>query len=172
MYQIGDVILYGTTGVCRIEEVSSKKKPSGGEQLYYKMRPIYQDCTIYAPVDNPKVFTRPVISKEEAERLIDMIPGIETKAYEGHPMRELVEHYESSIKTHKCEDLLEMTKSIYSKRKSAIEHKRKFGAVDERFMRRAEDLLFGEFAVALGISKDDVPKYISSRISAMNVENQ
>ena len=42
--------------------------------------------------------------------------------------------------------------------------KKKFGAMDERYMKRAEDMLFGEFAVALGIDKNEVQAYISKRI--------
>ena len=37
--------------------------------------------------------------------------------------------------------------------------------IDERFMRRAEELLFGELAVALGIEREDVPDYIAGRLS-------
>ena len=170
MYQVGDVILYGSTGVCRIEEITDRKDPQGQIRPFYKIKPIYQQCVIYAPVEKCKVFTRPVISKEEAERLIDMMPTVKTEAYEGKHMRELVEHYESSINTHRCEDLIEMTKSIYMKRRAAIMNKRKFGAVDERFMKRAEDLLYGELAVALGIKRADVPAYIENRLKALETE--
>ena len=32
-------------------------------------------------------------------------------------------------------------------------------------MKRAEDLLYGEFAVVLGIAREDVEKYITERIA-------
>ena len=35
---------------------------------------------------------------------------------------------------------------------------------DEKFLRRAEDLLFGELAVALDISRDKVTDYIADRL--------
>lgn len=44
--------------------------------------------------------------------------------------------------------------------------KRKFGQVDARFMKRAENLLYGEFSVALGIPFDDVQGYIAGRSPA------
>ena len=37
--------------------------------------------------------------------------------------------------------------------------------IDERFMRRAEELLFGELAVALEIEREDVPAYLAERLS-------
>jgi len=57
-----------------------------------------------------------------------------------------------------------MTKSLYAKRCEAEREKRKFGAVDERFLKEAEELLFGELAAALEIEKSEVLDYITSRI--------
>jgi len=50
--------------------------------------------------------------------------------------------------------------------KSAIaeEQGRKLGQMDERYMKKAEDLLDGEFAVALGIPKESVGSYIESKL--------
>lgn len=166
MYSIGDLILYGNTGVCRIEDIVEKTVPGNGKRLYYAIKPVYQECSIFTPVDNTKVFMRPVISKEEAERLIDLIPQVQAEAYQSNALRELVEHYEESFKTHRCEDLIELTMSIYAKKQLLESQKRKFGAVDERFMKRAEDLLFGELAVALEIPRNEVQKYISKKIES------
>ncbi len=106
----------------------------------------------------------PIISKDEAENLIDTIPEIKVEAYHSRVIRDLTEHYEAAFASHTCEALLELTMSIYQKKKYLEQQKRKFGAVDERFMKRAEDLLFGELAAALGIKKDEVQGYIHNRI--------
>jgi CarD family transcriptional regulator len=42
--------------------------------------------------------------------------------------------------------------------------KKKLGAIDERFKKKAEELLFGEFAVVLDIPKEDVRSYISNKV--------
>lgn len=165
MYQVGELVLYGNTGVCKITEISSKELPgTNATQLYYTMKPLHQECMIFTPVDNKKVFMRPVISKHEAERLIDTIPGMETQIYHSSVMSELTQHYEASFQTHDCADLIVLTMSIYAKKRSMEEQKRRFGAVDERFMKRAEELLFSELAAALGIARDDVPGYIEKRV--------
>ena len=168
VYQVGDLIYYGNTGVCKIVEISPSSLPGAAKgQLYYTIRPLYQECVIYVPVDSDKVFIRPVISREEAERLIDQIPTIRVEAYHGRVISELAQHYESALRTHDCGDLIELTMSIYAKKRNAEEQKRKFGMVDERFMKRAEDLLFGELAAALGMDRDDVPGYIAARVDAL-----
>ena len=75
MYQIGELIVYGGTGVCRVEGIETQKQKGTAETRdYYLLKPLYQDGTIRIPVDT-KVFMRPVISRGEAEGLIDAIPG-------------------------------------------------------------------------------------------------
>lgn len=169
MYQVGDFVIYGNTGVCQITEI----KPLaylGNEQMYYILTPVFQNCTISTPVENRKVFMRPVISKEEAERLIEKIPSIHAQAYHNSVLRQLTDHYEAVLETHDCEALVELTMSIYSKKRVFEEQKRKFGAIDERFMKKAEELLFGELSVALGIPKGEVVDYISARIQSLPAE--
>lgn len=80
MSQVGELIVYGGTGVCRVEAVETPQQrgPEAGRQ-YYLLKPLYQDGTIRIPVDS-KVFMRPVISRQEAEALIDAIPGMHAEA--------------------------------------------------------------------------------------------
>lgn len=152
-------------GVCRIEAVETRVLPKGtGEAQFYVLRPVYQTCSVSTPVDNDKIIMRPVISREEAEHLIDTIPNVHAEAYHNKVLRQLSEHYEAIIKLYDCAGLIELLLSTYDKRRQCAQQKKKFGAMDERYMKRAEDMLFGEFAVALGIDKNEVPDYIIRRI--------
>ena len=54
--------------------------------------------------------------------------------------------------------------SIYAKRQQAEAQKRRLGMVDERFMKQAEKMLYGEFSVALGIPYEEVQPYIARRL--------
>jgi len=168
MYKVGSFVFYGSTGVCQVMDISAQAMGSGSaKQVYYTLKPLCQECMIYTPVDNPKVFMRPIISKEEAEGLIDRIPDIHAEPFHSQVLSQLTEHYKEGIGTHNCATLLKMTMSIYAKRQLILSQKRKFGAVDERFMKQAEDLLFNEFAAALGLGRDEVPDYIEKRVAAV-----
>lgn len=165
MYQVGDLILYGSTGVCKVADITTQELAGKDKkQLFYVLEPLYQNCTIFTPVNTTKIFMRPIISKDEAERLIDMIPAIRAEAYHNRALNQLAEHYKAALITHDCSDLIELSMSIYAKKQFAEQQKRKFGVVDEKFMKRAEDLLFGELAAALNIPKDQVPEYIAERV--------
>ena len=165
MYQAGELILYGRTGVCRVEEITAvKQRGAEAEQMYYVLKPLYQSCNITTPVGSTKVFSRRIISREEAERVIGTIPTVKPKAYHNRNLNQLREYYRSCMETYDCVDLIKLTMSLYAKKREAEEKKRKFGAVDERFMKEAEDLLFGELAAALDIPREDVRSYIEKSL--------
>ena len=73
MYQVGEKIIYGSNGVCLIEEIKMIMAPkSDEEKAYYIIKPMFQECRISVPVDT-KMFMRPIISEEEALALIERI---------------------------------------------------------------------------------------------------
>ena len=79
MFQAGDLVVYGSTGVCRVEGIT-QPGTSGADRdrQFYLLKPLQQDGVIYTPVDNAKVPMRPVISREEAEaRLRSQFPALE-----------------------------------------------------------------------------------------------
>ena len=153
-------MIYGGSGVCRVEAVG----PGGKDgRLHYTLCPLHQNYKIMTPVDDQKVFMRPVITRDEARALIGEIPTIQALPFHSRIQRELAEHYETRLKTYDCRTLLELTMSIHTKREAALAQKKRLGAVDETFLRRAEDLLFSELAVALGIPEDQVQPYIQSQ---------
>lgn len=166
MYAIEDFIYYENMGICQVTDISMQRI-AGESQLYYTLQPLHESCVVYTPVGSDKVFTRPVISKGEAERLIDTIPSIQAEPYHNSILGRLAEHYTAALKTHDCANLIELTMSIYAKKEELEGQNRKFGAIDEKFMKLAEDLLFDELSVALDISRDEVTTYIESRVDQL-----
>jgi CarD family transcriptional regulator len=165
VYQVGDLVFYGSTGVCKVTGITARTVERHHRVNFYVFEPLYQqNYTILAPVNITKVFIRPIISKSEAKRLLDLIPTIGTKAYYNCRLSQLSEHYEAFLKTHECLDLIRLTISIYTKKQIADQKQRKFGSIDEKYMRRGEDLLFGELAAALDISKNEAAEHVAARI--------
>ena len=165
MFSIGDTVMYGGTGVCVVEDITTIKL-SGMEKPreYYVLRPMYQSGTIHTPVDGTKIPIRPVLTKTQAEELVDTIPEVSAAICTEKNLSALRNYYQQQMSSFDCVDLIRMTKSIYAKKKDAESRQKKSGMTDEKSLRRAEDLLFGELAVALGISRDAVTDYISARL--------
>ena len=167
MFQPGELLVYGSTGVCQVLSIDQRQDYVNGvkqSRLYYQLKPLYQGGVIYTPVDNDKVVMRPVISREDAETLIDSIPTLRPAVCPVATTQALTQHYQTSLRRHSCRSLMELTMSIHQKRRKAEAQNRRLGMVDERFMKQAEQLLFGELAAALDIPYDEVQPYIANRM--------
>jgi hypothetical protein len=58
VFQISDVIVYGTQGVCRITEIE-EKTIGGVKKSYYVLKPVHDNgATIYAPTNNEAVLKK------------------------------------------------------------------------------------------------------------------
>ena len=73
MFEVGEYIVYGCKGVCQVEEITHIDIPgSNKDRLYYVLAPLEdRNGKIYAPTDNAKVAMRKVITRQEAEQLIE-----------------------------------------------------------------------------------------------------
>ena len=77
MFEIGEKIIYGENGVCTVEKIAPLEMSGASrEKLYYHLTPLVGSGTYFAPVDT-NAYMRRIISRSEAEALIDAIPGIE-----------------------------------------------------------------------------------------------
>lgn len=165
MYQTGDFVMYGNTGVCRVQEIGYPDAVSDRETLYYTLAPVYDTAVIYIPVDT-KAFMRPIMSKQAAEQLIDSIPDIPEQDGHNTDMRMLGEQYRACLNTHRNEDLVRLIKSVYQKSKRSLKAGRHMGQLDQQYMKRAEKMLYGELAIVLGMEYDEIQPYIHRRIMA------
>lgn len=164
MFSKGDIIVYGNSGVCRVEEVgplsiSAAKK----DTIYYRLLPYYGGGVIYTPV-NTKIFMRPVLTRKEVDRLIDLLPELEATSYDSHNLKLLSDQYHAAMQTHQSETLLRLMKSTYRRNQESIRSGRKPGQLDMDYRKRAEKLIYGEFAVVLDITYEEVQTYIESKL--------
>ena len=163
MFNEGDLIVYGASGVCRVGETIQMEGKD-----YLKLYPVFQRETIFMPLFSDKVRVRSVITREEAEHVItDAVARYALPVFE-NKVQLLNQKYESIIKTYQCSELLYLIMSIHNKRIAAEQKRRKLGLVDERYLKRAEDLLYGEFSIALEIPRENVAGYIRERYETMH----
>lgn len=161
MYQVNDLIVYGNHGVCRVTAVGTPEIPVADRtRQYYTLRPAYQrEEVIYAPVDNNKTVMRPILTRQEADRLIDEIPKLNTVWIVSEREREA--QYKAAIRTCDCKELVRIIKTLYQRKRERIQSGKKVTVVDERYFHQAEEQLYGELAIALNMPKEDVGGYIA-----------
>lgn len=108
---------------------------------------------------------RKVLAHEEAENLIHRIPEIPLITIANDKLLE--QEYKNCLKTSSCQDLIRIIKTIYLRKRAREEAGRKETAVDARYFRIAEDHLYGELAVALDMSRENVESYINTSLQSV-----
>lgn len=168
MYQKGALIVYGSSGVCRVEDIGPLKGAGGVREKreYYTLSPVFGSGVIYIPADTG-IFMRPVLTKQQVDELIDRIPALEEKECDLSNLRQLTEHYHAAFESHQCEDLLRLIKALYQRGQNTMKQGRRVGLTEMKYRKHAEELVHGEFSVALGIPYEEVPEYISARLSQL-----
>lgn len=164
MFQEGDLVVYGSSGVCRVVQIGAlESQAADPNRQYYTLQPLFESERIYTPVDSG-VFMRPAMTKEEAQNLIRQIPEIDGDVCTERNPANLRIHYEASLQSHECRELIRMIKGIRRKTRETEKKGRKMGQVDQRYRKKAEGLLHGELAIALGIPREEVEDYIHSAL--------
>lgn len=164
MFQVNDRIVYGTQGVCVVTEIGKLSMSVADKQRqYYTLCPIYQrDEVIYVPVDNRKVTMRPVLSREEADALIEEMTELDTIWIVNEREREA--QYKAALLSCDCRELVKIIKTLYERKKTREREGKKVASVDERYFSQAEEQLYGELAYALDIKKEEVKPYIKNMV--------
>ena len=167
MFQVGERVVYSQTGVCEVTAIGPLGFSGMDEKKqYYTLKPLYCEAMVYVPVDTERPL-RPVMSAEEANALIDSIPGVRVEGPDSMDVKLWRERYRTLTGTGDSTDLLELVLLIYSKKQRAEARSKALGQVDQDAMKNAEALLHGELAVALGIGLEDVPRYIKKRVGSL-----
>lgn len=164
MFQVNDTVLYGSQSVCTVTEICEKK--IGKEKLrYYALKPVFDNkSTVYVPCDNPKLVEkmRRILSAAEIDALID---SMQNETLEWIPDDgERKEKYGGIIRSGDRKALAVLIRTLYLHREHQKAAGKKFHAVDEQLLDRAQKLLHEEFAYVLNIAPQDVPPFIAKQL--------
>lgn len=162
MFSINDTVMYGNSGVCTIVDIRPEKL-AGKKMTYYILKPAEnENMTIYCPVDSDKIRMRKLLTLEEVNRLISIMPDTTVEWIEDDQRRK--EAFTAVVKSGDHRDLVKMIKTLYFKREEKLSEGKKFHAADEKIMKDAEDMLYGEFSSVLQIRREEVIPFIMGKL--------
>ncbi len=160
VFSVGDYIIYGNSGVCKVMNVGPLEGGDGRE--YYTLKPVYiRDSSILTPVDNERVVMRDIMTKEEAEEFISNIKDIGTLDVEDE--RKIDHDYKKALLSCNPTEIVKTIKTIYFRTEERQTEGKKATASDSKYFHIAEDNLYGELAISLDMNKDEVRDYIKHK---------
>lgn len=164
MFQIGQFIVYGGSGVCKVVDIGQVDiSGMAKDRTYYTLEPCYtKGSRILTPTDNKKTVMRSLLTKQEADDLIDHVSEIETLWVADERKREA--EYKSVIATCDCYELIRVIKTIYMRREKRIAAGKKVTVSDEKYFKLAEDNLYNELAIVYDMSREEAKEYMIRRI--------
>lgn len=164
MFSAGEVVIYGTQGVCRVKEISTMKFGSTKGE-YYILNPVSDPkSVVYVPTEKPALVAkmRPVLSAAELDELVVKAASESLEWIENDNQRK--DYCDRVIKNGDRAEIMRMIEMLYLRREELKDRKKHFHNVDAQYLKAAERLLHDEFAYVLGIGIEDVPEYIRSHM--------
>lgn len=164
MYEIGQQVLYGIHGVCRITALESMRFGKARAK-YYVLEPVEQPgAKFYVPVENEAAVAklRPLLSREELLALLhsDAVRNYLWIADENQ--RKL--RFRELITSGDREALMGMIGALLRHKKAQLAAGRKFHQSDENFLNDAQKLLNAEFAQVFRLEPKAVNAFIQKEL--------
>ena len=160
MYEIGELVLYGTHGICAITGIERMR--FGKEKAdYYVLVPREQhESKFYVPVANEAAVAklRSLLSREE---LLELLHSEEVRNYPwiaDENQRKL--RFRELIGSGDRAQLMGMIGTLHRHKKAQLEAGRKFHQSDENFLNDAQKLLNAEFALVFDLEPAAVSSFI------------
>lgn len=164
MFKKGDYIIYGSRGVCEVSDVILMNiNTIEKDKLYYVLHPYHQkENKIFTSVDNQKTIMRKIVTKEEALFFINHISEVEELEIMNDKLRE--KSYKECLLKCDNREWLKIIKTIYSHQQQRVSKGKKMPVIDEMYLKMAEDNLFSELSIALEKPKEEIKKYILTKL--------
>ena len=156
MYNVGDYVVY-KRDACVVKEINKKYYK---DMDYYKLEPINDNSLkLDVPVNNK--YIRNIISREELDNIIDNIPNIDViKCSDKY----IENDYKSLMHSGRHEDLIKIIKTTYLRNKERTDNKKKVTDKDIMYFKKAEEYLYTEVSIVLGVSYEEAKMYVIDKV--------
>lgn len=163
MFSPGDYVIYGDSGLCRIEQVAvpdfdtfEKDKP------YYFLRSEADGSRIYTPIDTHQPLRAP-ITQAEAEALLSQLPAMQPCPPSAHDRKSVLQHYRQLMQPHTCQALACTVKSILTQHHGMLS---RVPSAEQEILKKAEQQLISELSTALHLSCSEAQSQLRRAIQA------
>ena len=159
MFSVGQNVLYGTNGVCVVNDITEKKVGKVSME-YYVLKPLDTNfSTLFVPTNNEAL-----VKKIRGVMTKDMINGVLSNLPEpgewNDNKQERSEQFKAVISNGDFTELIRMIRLIYKHSDELSELGRHLHMSDERLLKEAEKMVTEEIEFVLDVDKQQAIEMI------------
>ena len=160
MFSIGDYMIYGISGVCLVEDICASPFDKKDTRTFYMLKPLgsASGSVIYTPTDNVQVAMRPLMTRAQAEELIELLPSILPLEVPTEKMRR--EIYRQAMQTCQPVEYVRLIKTVRRRRADMLAQHKRLSETDSDFERNAKLSLYHELAIVLDKPYAEIEPYL------------
>ncbi len=155
MFCVGQTVLYGSNGVCMVDDVTEKRIGKTKMQ-YYVLKPLCNNTsTLFVPTANQQLVSkmRRILTEDEAEAVLRDLPPCGDW---NDNKQERSEQFRAIITEGSCVELIRLIRLVRTHGQEQLAGGKRLHISDERFLKEAEKMICEEFSLVLHISRDEV----------------
>ena len=155
MFCVGQTVLYGSNGVCMVDDVTEKRIGKTKMQ-YYVLKPLCNNTsTLFVPTANQQLVSkmRRILTEDEAEAILRDLPPCGDW---NDNKQERSEQFRAIITEGSCVELIRLIRLVRTHGQEQLAGGKRLHITDERFLKEAEKMICEEFSLVLHISRDEV----------------
>lgn len=158
MFQVGDAVSYGTSGVCTIAE--KKKVCLAGQPCEcYILKPVYDRTMKICVPCNSQVLLERMRTLPSKEEILELLQEPAPEHNSDPEVRK--ERYRQTLQSGDRHALLRMIRDIYTERRHRHAMGKHLSSYEDSALREAQHILHSEVAYTMGIEPQEVPEFIA-----------
>jgi CarD family transcriptional regulator len=164
MFEVNDDVIYGTSGVCVVAEITASPFDKKDARTYYKLLSAEKPAGgfIYTPVDNDRIAMRRLLTKADANALLDTLQSLPSLEIPIEKQRK--ETYKQALAGGDPALWVGILRSVRERGLRMEAMKKQLPDLDRDFYDRAEKFLVSELAMVLDRPKDELLAEIRAKI--------
>lgn len=164
MYEIGDQVVYGIHGVCRVADME-KQIVNKKTVNYLVLEPVGQEGSRYlVPTSSEAAMSklRPMLTPQQMEALLQSAEVRQDNWIREENQRKQI--YRELISSGNRAELMQMVHTLYVHKKTQYAAGKKVHLADDNFLRDAEKLLASEIAVVMDMKPEEARTYLRNQL--------
>jgi len=158
MFRTGDKIVHPMHGAGIVESIV-QNKVNGVTRDYYVLKLPLRSMVVMIPTHNcDEIGVRPIINSEQADAILDKLPGIEVEFDQNWNRR-----YRENMERIKSGDLMEVARVI--KGLMLRDGARGLSTGERKMLHSAKEILISEIVLSQSVSYEDVEARINSALA-------